>query len=158
MTANPTVWDVNSHTPKCYSCQFGLKKKNQLLMLTVLEDIKSSHSSWNIISMLSQKHTPCYPSNKIGSNVIHSITVFQTQHISSSNEITLKNYTLCPSALTAFISLHKLFSWISRVVNINLLCTVASLVGNSNLTYQTVPSFLTAPLPNLLSFTLPAST
>ena len=124
----------------------------------MLEEIKSSHSSWNIIYMLSQKHTPFYPFNKNGSSVIHLITVFQTQHISSSNEITLKKYTFCPSILTAFISLHKLFSWISRVVNINLLCIVASLVGNSNLPYHTVPSFLTAPLPNLLSFMLAPST
>jgi hypothetical protein len=109
--------------------------------------------------MLSQKHTPFYLSNKTVSSVIHLITVFQTQHISSSNEITLKKYIFCPSVLSAFIiSLHRLLYLISRVVNINLLCTVASLVGNSNLTYHTVPSFLTAPLPNLLSFTLPAPT
>jgi len=132
-------------------------KEKSVAYLIVLEDIKFSHSSWNIISMLSQKHNPFYPPNKTGSNVIHLTTVFQTQHISSSKEITLKKHTFCPSILTAFlISLHKLFSWISKVVNVNLLCTVASLVGNSNLTH--CPSFLTAPLPNLLPFTLSAST
>jgi len=63
--------------------------------------------------MLSQKHTPFYPSNKTGSNVIHSVTVFQTQHISSSTEITLKNYTLCPIALTAF------FYFLTQIILLN---------------------------------------